>query len=173
MIPVSEEAPIRPKNAYGASKAAAEAYAPVFRTLGVEVVVLRLSNVYGPGDRGRVIPLFLEAALAGQPLLLSGGQQVIAFVWIDEVVRMLTSASPEESLNIGSGSGVTVRELAGRITALTGSRPALHVLPARSVEATRFVADIRRAQAALDLNAPTDPLFGLDRMLPDIEKALG
>jgi nucleoside-diphosphate-sugar epimerase len=89
---------------------------------------------------------------------------------------MLVSAGrralPEEALNIGSGSGITVRELAERIITLTQSRSALKLLPARSVEVTRFVADIRRAQAALDLTAPADPLYGLDRMLPRIERAL-
>lgn len=176
-LPVSEEAPIQPKNAYGASKAAAEAYARIFRSLGVEVVVLRLSNVYGPGDHGRVIPLFLNAALADQPLILYGGQQVIDFVWIDEVVKMLVSAGwravPKEAINIGSGCGITVRELAERIITLTKSRSALNLLPPRSVEVSRFVADVRRAQAALDLTAPADPLFGLDQMLLSIEAAPG
>jgi len=39
--------------------------------------VVRLANVYGPGDRDRVLPLFLEAALSNRPLILYGGQQVI------------------------------------------------------------------------------------------------
>ena len=167
--PVGEEAPIQPKNAYGASKAAAEAYAGVFRSLGVDIAVLRLSNVYGPGDHGRVIPLFLEAAMADQPLILYGGQQIIDFVWIDEVVRALVSSSKQtlsgNPLNIGSGCGITVRELAERIITLTRSRSTLKILPPRSVEVTKFVADICRAQTALRLRAPTDPLFGLDQMI--------
>jgi UDP-glucose 4-epimerase len=176
VLPVGEDAPIQPKNAYGASKAAGEVYARVFGSLGLDIVVFRLSNVYGPGDRGRVIPLFLEAALADQPLLLYGGQQIIDFVWIDEVVRVLISASrmarTEEPVNIGSGCGVTVRELAERIIKLTGSRSTLNFVPARSVEVSRFVADVRRAQALLELTVPPDPLFGLDQILAGIGKTI-
>ena len=62
-LPVPESASLRPKNAYGASKVAGEAYCQAFGNDGLETVILRLANVYGPRDRDRVIPLFVENAL--------------------------------------------------------------------------------------------------------------
>jgi len=46
----------------------------------MDVVVLRLANVYGPGDSGRVIPLFLADALKGRPLSIYGEDKVLDFV---------------------------------------------------------------------------------------------
>ena len=57
-LPVNENCPLLPKNAYGASKAAAEMYCSWFAASGLEVTALRLSNVFGPGDSDRVIPRF-------------------------------------------------------------------------------------------------------------------
>jgi nucleoside-diphosphate-sugar epimerase len=59
-MPVAESAPLRPKNAYGSSKAAGEMCCAMAADSGLETVVLRLANVYGPGDEGRVLPIFLN-----------------------------------------------------------------------------------------------------------------
>jgi UDP-glucose 4-epimerase len=66
-LPVSESAPLAPKNAYGASKAAGEVYCQASRNTGLEAVILRIANAYGPRDCGRVIPVFIENALANNP----------------------------------------------------------------------------------------------------------
>jgi UDP-glucose 4-epimerase len=65
-VPVPESAPLRPKNAYGMSKVAGEMACWMCTGDRLEVVILRLANVYGPGDCGRVIPLFIERALRGE-----------------------------------------------------------------------------------------------------------
>ena len=52
-MPVAESAPLRPKNAYGSSKAAGEMCCAMAADRGVETMILRLANVYGPGDEGR------------------------------------------------------------------------------------------------------------------------
>ena len=61
VLPVDETRPLLAKNAYGASKVSGEAYCRTFAgTRGLEVEVVRLTNVYGPGDSGRVIPLWIK-----------------------------------------------------------------------------------------------------------------
>src|SRR5256885_2202603 len=68
---------------YGASKVAGEAYFRAFRReFGLHTVILRLANVYGPRDIGRVIPLWLEQASAGREIQVYGGKQVVDFVWV-------------------------------------------------------------------------------------------
>lgn len=168
-VPVPETAPLKPKNLYGASKVAGEAYCTVFGSDGLETAVLRLANVYGPGDTDRVLPLFFERALQGQPLVLYGGQQVLDFVWIDTVVEALCKVGfgdlIPEPLNIGSGKGVTVSNSSRRVLELTGWRSQVEIVPARQTEVTRFVADVTRARQVLGLQQPADPLFGLAGML--------
>jgi len=168
-LPVPETALLRPKNPYGASKAAGEMYCRVFGHKDLEVVVLRLTNVYGPRDADRVIPLFVERALRDLPLFLYDGTQILDFVWIDFVVDALVRAGFgqffPEPLNIAAGRGVTIAALAKRILDLTNSRSLLKTGPRRDVEVSRFVADTTRAQARLGLPVPADPLFGLEEVI--------
>jgi UDP-glucose 4-epimerase len=168
-LPVAEDQPLAAKNAYGASKAAGELYCRVFgATYGLEVAVLRLANVYGPRDSGRVIPLWLDAVAAGQNLTVYGGQQVIDFVWVEQVVEALVRAAAApvagRAINIGSGQGTPILALAERIIALAGATVALDRQPARSVEVPRFVADVTLMQTLLGIEPPVDPLFALERL---------
>lgn len=165
-LPVPEDTPFNAKNAYGASKAAGELYARVFlNTYGVETAVLRLANVYGPRDRDRVIPLWLEAAAQGRDMIVYGGQQLIDFVHVDQVVEALLRAATADiigqPINIGSGQGTPLLELAERVMALPGATSRLDLRPARSVEVARFTAAIGLMRARLGIEPPADPLFAL------------
>lgn len=139
-----------------------------------EVVILRLTNVYGPRDRDRVIPLFLYGAFQGASLTVYGGEQIIDFVWIDTVVKALLRVGfgdyVSEPLNIGSGVGVTVLDLAHRILDLVPSTSRCVRLPSRDMEVTRFVADISRAQSTVDLPSPGEPLTHLPQLVDQIRK---
>lgn len=79
-------------------------------------MVLRLDNVYEPGDRDRVIPLFAAAANAGFPITVFGSQKILNFVWIDVVVDALIKAALGSYIrgpvNIGSGKGTTIFDCA-------------------------------------------------------------
>ncbi len=170
-LPVTEEAPLSAKNTYGASKAAAELYCRTFASVfGLETAVLRFANVYGPRDFDRVIPIWLARALAGEPLEVFGGEQVIDFVWVGLVVEALQRAADASivgvPVNVGGGVGTPIRALAERILAATGSRSTLTVSPARHAEVSRFVADVGRMRDLLGLAPPSDPLEYLPRLAP-------
>ncbi|HVP05101.1 MAG TPA: SDR family NAD(P)-dependent oxidoreductase [Dehalococcoidia bacterium] len=167
-LPVSEEAPLRAKNPYGASKVAGEVYCRTWqRSTGVECQVLRFANLYGPRDRDRVIPMWLQRALEGQELRLYGGQQVLDFLWVEHAVNALLAAaecSVNGPINVGSGQGVPLRELADRILNLTASNSQMQCEPARGVEVVRFVADVHKMREVLGVEPPADPLAGLAPM---------
>lgn len=174
-LPVAEDSPLAPKNAYGASKMAGEAYCRVFAAQGRPVSVLRLANVYGPEDTGRVIPLFCQRALAGQPLLIYGGGQLIDFVSVDLTCEALLRAAETDldgPVNIGCGQGTTLPELAARVAAcLPGSAVTTELLPPRGPEVERFVAHTGRMGALLGLTSPPDPLAGLSEILAHLQGA--
>ncbi len=161
-LPVPEVAPTKPKNIYGSCKAAAELCCRAFQTKGLDVRVLRLANAYGPRDFDRVIPNFLEQALSGRPLVLFGGDQVLDFVWIDVVVEALVRSGNNRAMdspvNIGSGVGTTVTDLATRVLAETGSKSSLYIHNRRDLEVDRFVADTARMLEVLSLHPDEDPL---------------
>ena len=160
-LPVRESTPMRPKNVYGATKAAAEAYCS-WTASALQVAVLRLSNVYGPGDTDRVIPRFIADAQKNRPLTVYGGSQIIDFVWIDHVIEAFVRAGLQSrvvgSLNVGSGEGVTILEAVRRVIQLCRSGSTSNILPARDAEVSRFVADVTRMEQELGVTVPPDPL---------------
>jgi len=163
-LPVSEDAPLIPKNNYGASKIAAEIYCQLYNMSNMRVSILRLANVYGPRDRDRVIPIFIDQVKLKQPLTLFGGEQIIDFIPINTVIKAFLKTAqkmPDEPINIGSGIGITVRELAHRIIQISRSHVELETLPPRKIEVMQFVANTERMREILNISPPKDPLFGL------------
>lgn len=174
VVPVTEEHPLHAKNTYGASKVAAETYCRTFTNVfGLETVILRFANVYGPRDFDRVIPLWLDRASRSEPLDLYGGGQVIDFVWVGQVVEALRRAAHAgvvgTPINVAGGVGTPIRDLASRILDLTGSHSTVRVEAARAAEVTRFVADVGRMRDLLGLTPPADPL----EYLPCLTMAVG
>lgn len=165
-FPVEESRPLNAKNLYGVSKTAAEMYCRVFReNYGLDIVILRLANVYGPRDVSRVIPIWLERAAHNEPLIVYGGQQIIDFIWIgtivDALLHSLDVVYDGKPVNIGSGQGVSILELAQRIIKLMNSTSPLEIQPPRSMEVVGFIADITRMKHIFGLEPPQDPLSHL------------
>ncbi len=174
-LPVPEIAPLAPKNAYGASKMAAEAWCRAFAAKGLNVSILRLSNIYGTGDNGRVIPLFMENTRKGLPVVIYGGEQTIDFLPVSILCQAMWNAAQTEiaqtnitgPINVGSGTGSTLQELAERIQALFGGPPQeIQKMPGRSVETKQFVADVSKMKDILGVTPPEDPLCELAAMAP-------
>ncbi len=155
------------KNHYGASKAAAELYCRIRPNL--EVVVLRLANVYGPGDSGRVVPLFLSDALRGEPLTIYGRNKSLDLVWIEDAVNAIAACGElpvaGETMNIGGSRAVTLHELALRILAVTGSRSPIVFAPERAIEVNCYLGNIERARRLLNFEPRPELLYGLEQMI--------
>lgn len=169
-LPVDEDSPLLAINSYGASKAAGEAYCRAFRReSGLQSSVLRLANVYGVRDIGRVIPLWVSQAESGRELTVYGGKQVIDFVWVGHAVDALTRAADVDGalppINVGSGTGTKIVDLARRIARLAEAHGRLNLQPARSVEVTRFVANVQRMRDILKVEPPLDPLGQLPTLI--------
>lgn len=116
-----------PSSPYGASKAAATAYARMFtNSFRLSTVVLRPSVVYGPGQSDRMlISQVMRAMSKNRRVEVTRGGQTRDFIYIEDVVsaiiRSLTVPNAEDDVwNIGSGEVVTVRDCLERIERITG-----------------------------------------------------
>ena len=117
---------------YGASKAIDEFLAlACWREYKMPVIIGRFFNVVGPrqsGAYGMVLPRFVEAALAGRPLIVhDDGHQVRCFAHVSDVLAcvlelMNTQAALGRVFNIGSDHPVSILELAQHVVRLAGSR---------------------------------------------------
>ncbi|KGM32323.1 NAD-dependent epimerase/dehydratase family protein, partial [Inquilinus limosus] len=91
-LPVPEDAPLRPLNIYGRSKAAAEAAVGRAREDGLATAIVRFSNVFGStADHGnRVVPAFARAAATGGTISIEGAENTFDFTHVDDIGRGLS-----------------------------------------------------------------------------------
>ncbi len=167
-IPIDENCRTCPISPYGASKLAAELYMKVFyKVYGLPTVSLRYFNVFGPGQEANpysgVISIFVYKALKGEPITIFGdGEQTRDFVYIDDIVKAnLLAASNEKSLgevfNIGSGTEITIKDLASKIIDISG-REKIDIVygPSRSGDIRRSLANIEKARRILGYEPRTN-----------------
>jgi len=159
--PVRESAPLRPATPYAVSKMASEAYVQAIGELwGIETVILRIFNAYGPGQplppsHAPVVARFLKQATSGGSVVLFGdGRQTRDFVYIDDVVEALIRAGRAEGisraiLNVGCGVEVSIAGLVDTIERVTGREVDRLVNSESKSGVSRLVADIALAQKVL------------------------
>jgi nucleoside-diphosphate-sugar epimerase len=159
-----------PSSPYAAAKLAAGAYLRMFHALyGTPAVWLRLFMVYGPAqaDRRKLIPHVACSVLRGEAPALSDGTRAVDWVYVEDVVDAFLAAAERpglegETLDVGSGRLVTVREVAERVAALADPAVPLRfgTVPARRLEQTR-VADVENTARRLGWRARTPLEEGL------------
>jgi UDP-glucose 4-epimerase len=125
--------------AYACSKAIDEFLALAYwKEKKLPVIVIRLFNTVGPrqtGQYGMVIPTFVRQALAGQPITVFGdGTQRRSFTYVGDVVAGLIALMNEpkavgQVFNIGNGEEISMRALADKIKAMTGSTSEIVTIP--------------------------------------------
>lgn len=147
-----------PSSPYAVAKWAASAYSRMFHALySLPVINLRIFMVYGPGQRDstKLIPYVIRSMLRGDRPRLTSGTRAVDWVYVDDVVDAFVSAALAEkaegrTVDIGSGTSVTVREVVERLAARVnvGVEPIFGAIPDRSLE-TSNVADIQRTEEIL------------------------
>lgn len=175
--PVKENAIPNPRSPYAVSKLAAEYYTKSIGALwGIETVCLRVFNAYGPGQHHPpvhtpVIPSFLRQAWENGTIVIHGnGEQTRDYVYVDDVVNAMVAASvaPEVNtltINVGSGSEVSVRDLAKMVAEVTGGNPEIVYNPRNEGGLSRLCADLTLAQEKLGYQPKTSLLEGLKTTL--------
>ena len=166
--------PIGPRACYDEGKRVAETLLMDYhREHGVDIRIARIFNTYGPRmaeHDGRVVSNFIVQALRGEPLTLYGeGQQTRSFCYVDDLVeglvRLMNTPALHDPVNLGNPTEFTIRQLAERVLALTGSSSPIVRRPLPQDDPTQRQPDIQRAQTHLGWT-PGIPLdHGLQRTI--------
>ncbi len=168
-LPVDENHPTNPLSPYGLSKLMGEDVVKFFSRLGLKYVVLRLFNVYGPGQNiayAGVITRFLERVLKGLPPVVYGdGEQTRDFIHVDDVSKAveltLRLKCFNDVFNIGSGSPVRIRDLAGLVMRLNRVEGEPVYAASRPGDIKHSYSDISKARITLGF----EPTIGLEEGL--------
>jgi len=127
--PIKESGPVSPKSVYAVSKLAGEEYVKAHhQTHGIAYSIVRLFNVYGPGQVAQfVMPRFIKTVLENkQPVIYGSGEQKRCFCYVDDAATgmALALSKPEadgEIFNIGNDkTEISMADLARKVISLTG-----------------------------------------------------
>ena len=166
--------------AYACSKLIDEFHAlAYYKEKKLPVIVVRLFNTVGPrqsGQYGMVIPSFVKQALSGRPITVFGdGTQSRSFTYVGDVVRALVALVEHPGaigrvFNIGNGQEISIRALAEKIKAMTGSTSEIVTIPYEQAyeagfeDMPRRVPDITRINALIGYR----PTVDLDEILETV-----
>ncbi len=152
--------PIGIRSCYDEGKRCAETlFFDYHRQHKVRIKVARIFNTYGPRmhpNDGRVVSNFIVQALKGEAITLYGeGQQTRSFCFVDDLVEgflrlMDTDDTVTGPINLGNPGEFTIRALAEKVIALTGSKSKIEHRPLPSDDPQQRQPDITKAREILD-----------------------
>ena len=182
-VPVPEDHPLQPINAYGASKATTELYMSQYRAVyGLDCRIARLANPFGSGQdvrRGQgAATAFLYRALNGQPIEIWGDGEVMRdYIHIsDAAAGLIALAShPLESgpftFNIGSGKGVSLNGVVAELERRLDRRLAVRRGPSRPFDVPVSILDVALARNVLQWTPKLSFAEGVVRTITELSEA--
>lgn len=172
-VPIREDHSTDPISSYGIVKIAIEKYLRLFHHLhGLDYTVLRISNPYGPyqnpASQQGVISVFLHRIYTGRPITVWGDGSVVRdYLYVSDLIDALEAVSSTETegkvFNVGSGHGVSLKELIGLMTSVLDEQPVVEYLPSRALDVPASVLDVGLARRELGWEPKTDLREGIAR----------
>jgi UDP-glucose 4-epimerase len=175
-LPVSEDAPTRPKGIYEISRQAAESIVGIYNDVhGIHSVMLRLTNVYGPRAQMRhsrygVANWFIRLALDGAAIPVFGDGSILRdFLFVDDcseaiLACALSDCARGQVLNVGVDTPTSFLQLAQEVVAACGSGTwkLTEFTPERKAqEPGDFYSDITKIRRLVAWEPRTDLAVGL------------
>ena len=178
-LPIEEDAPLRPDNPYGATKASIEAFLQAYHScFGIDCTILRYFNPYGPGKLyppiTHAIPNFIMAALSKKPIpVYWKGEQIRDFIYIDDLAQAHIDVLPLSGLNIynlGMERGVVIKDVVGMIFEILGYKMPIADLGQRPGDVHANYASSQKLQKAVGWKAKVSLKEGLARTIEYYKK---
>jgi UDP-glucose 4-epimerase len=181
--PIHEEIAAHPTSPYGASKLAGEGYCSAYyNSYGLQTVVLRFGNVYGPGSshKSSVVAKFINQALKGEKLEIYGdGTQTRDFIFVEDLVDAVFKAAtiPDlggELFQIATFNETTVGEITELLTGVLKDRFDIHAVVVNGEKRTgdifRTFSDISKAKKLMEYDPKTSLKEGIFKTIQDLIK---
>ena len=175
--PFSEELPRRPEDPYGAAKAYCETVLEVFgRVYGLEYVIVRPHNVYGPKQNiadpyRNVLGIWINRIMRDKnPLVYGDGEQKRAFSYVGDITPALANAgfypkAQGQIVNLGTEEAVTINEACRLVIELTGTNFKPEHVPARPNDVKYAYCTAEKSMKLLDYKTNHSLRDGLKKMI--------
>lgn len=174
--PIHEEIPPHPLSPYGASKLAGEGYCSAYKnTFGIETVVLRFGNVYGPGsiNKSSVVAKFIRKAINGDILEIYGdGMQTRDFIYIDDLINAIIITVEKHNIGgeifqIASNQETTINRMTNKLINELKKQGVKNIniknISIRTGDMKRNFSDTSKAKERLGWNAQINLTEGLSK----------
>jgi UDP-glucose 4-epimerase len=177
-LDATEESPCRPISPYATMKLAAEEILASLLAPTMELLSLRLSNVYGPRQRNGLMPYLVKRILKREPITIDAdGAQVRDFVHVRDVVTaFLKALSTRDStgvLNIGSGQATSIMKLVRLLEEVLEIPATGQYCPEHTGGERKNTVSVGRAQMALGWGTSIDLAEGTRTLLAPKQAGTG
>ncbi|MCJ7766977.1 NAD(P)-dependent oxidoreductase [Candidatus Bathyarchaeota archaeon] len=150
-----ESSELRPNNLYGQTKLLAESHIEwMGNRMHLRYVILRFTNLYGPGGDAYAVAKIIKNAIEGEPLHVFGGDQTLNLIHVADAARALKicltrSDITNETFNIGSKDTISAKELVHRIARISRSNSKEIHSPMRTGDTLLFRPNLAKASSKL------------------------
>ena len=181
--PLQENDSLHPLSPFAASKIAGEAYCKAYsETYGLNTIILRFMNIYGPRITKvyrRVCSKFAEATIRNEPLVIVGdGKQTRDFTYVTDAINGILLALNKkdikgETFNIGSGKPTTINQLANLYKKISENpKQEIKYINAKKGDLIHSYADITKAKKKMGYNPKIDIGTGIPKYLEWYKKTM-
>lgn len=174
-VPISEDLQQRPISFYGLSKMVGEKYIQMYHDIyGLEYVILRYSNVYGPRQdsslEGGVISIFIECVKKAIPYTIYGdGKQTRDFIYVKDIaeanIAAMQTSYGNRIYNISTNIQMSLNDIIEELGRITGKRNPVHYLPPKPGDIYHSQLDNGQAKKYLHWQPAYDLHHGLTSFL--------
>jgi len=174
-LPVDENHPKNPQTYYAAGKISSEAYVNLFNSLGVNTTILRMPNVYGPGQNLEnknqgMVSIYLSFMLENSPIVVKGlPTRFRDFIYIDDVINAWIKAYKKpaaygKTYNLASGKKSSVDDILNElVSAFDIPQYPIVFDYGTPGDQTGMLCDISRISEDLNWNPETDLKTGIKK----------
>jgi len=165
-----EDDPLLPNNIYGITKMLAERLIiNTSQKYNVNYIILRLTNLFGPGVYERGVNRIIKMAVKDKKIQIYGGEQEINIVYVDDVVELINlilceKCSWNEIFNVGSNNTLKIKKFVDEVKKLVDDVD-IEYLPARNIENFIFNPNLEKIQREMKFTTKTSLIDGIQKTI--------
>ena len=166
-----EDDPLFPNNIYGITKMLAETLIiNMSQKYNVDYIILRLTNVFGPGPYERGVNKIIKMAVKDKKIQIYGGEQVVNIVYVDDIVELINSilckkCSWNKIFNVGSNNTLKIKKFVDEVKGLVDNDIDIEYLPAGNYGDSVFNPNLEKIQDEMKFTAKTSLIDGIQKTI--------